>query len=168
VRNGGRSQANRTATVRVPSPVLRKIGSLAYSDSERINPTATWGQERIANELLLKLGLRLSPRTARKYMPTPLEPGRSRPARSQRWQTFVRYHVRGLIASGAYEVFTQGVHTWYVWALRLLQRWRDRYLRRRSSPSARHEGFTVAHLDDTRSMRNAEPLSRMATAISNV
>ena len=28
-----------------------------------------WGEERIANELLLKLGLRVSPRTVRKYMP---------------------------------------------------------------------------------------------------
>jgi hypothetical protein len=26
-----------------------------------------WGEERIANELLLKLGLRVSPRTVRKY-----------------------------------------------------------------------------------------------------
>jgi hypothetical protein len=31
------------------------------------NPT--WGQERIANELVLKLGLQGSPRTVRKYMP---------------------------------------------------------------------------------------------------
>ena len=31
------------------------------------NPS--WGEERIANELLLKLGLRVSPRTVRKYMP---------------------------------------------------------------------------------------------------
>jgi hypothetical protein len=31
------------------------------------NPT--WGEERIANELLLKLGLRLSPRTVRKCLP---------------------------------------------------------------------------------------------------
>ena len=30
----------------------------------------TWGQKRIANELLLKLGLRVSPRTVRKYMPS--------------------------------------------------------------------------------------------------
>lgn len=29
----------------------------------------TWGQRRIANELRLKLGLRVSPRTIRKYMP---------------------------------------------------------------------------------------------------
>jgi putative transposase len=28
-----------------------------------------WGEERIANELLVKLGLRVSPRTVRKYMP---------------------------------------------------------------------------------------------------
>src|SRR5208282_3931317 len=33
----------------------------------RENPT--WGEERIANELLLKLGLRVSPRTVRKYQP---------------------------------------------------------------------------------------------------
>src|ERR671931_632557 len=35
------------------------------------NPT--WGQERIANELLLKLGVRVSPRTVRKYMPMRLD-----------------------------------------------------------------------------------------------
>jgi hypothetical protein len=28
-----------------------------------------WGEERIANELLVKLGIRVSPRTVRKYMP---------------------------------------------------------------------------------------------------
>jgi len=35
-----------------------------------------WGEERIANELLLKLAIRLSPRTVRKYMPKRL-PGRA-------------------------------------------------------------------------------------------
>jgi putative transposase len=35
------------------------------------NPT--WGEERIANELLLKLGLRVSPRTVRKYLPKHLD-----------------------------------------------------------------------------------------------
>jgi hypothetical protein len=39
----------------------------------RDNPT--WGQECIANELLLKLGLRVAPRTGRKYMPHSLERG---------------------------------------------------------------------------------------------
>jgi putative transposase len=41
-----------------------------------------WGEERIANELLLKLGLRVSPRTVRKYMPK-RPPGR--PHGDQRW-----------------------------------------------------------------------------------
>jgi putative transposase len=31
------------------------------------NPT--WGEERIADQLLLKLGIRISPRTVRRYMP---------------------------------------------------------------------------------------------------
>jgi putative transposase len=54
-----------------------------------------WGQERIANELLLKLGLRVSPRTVAKYMPR-AAPGR--PRGGQRWSTFLRNHARGLIA----------------------------------------------------------------------
>jgi hypothetical protein len=33
------------------------------------NENFLWGEERIANELLLKLGIRVSPRTVRKYMP---------------------------------------------------------------------------------------------------
>jgi hypothetical protein len=31
------------------------------------NPT--WGEERIADELMLKIGIRISPRTVRRYMP---------------------------------------------------------------------------------------------------
>jgi transposase InsO family protein len=60
------------------------------------NPT--WGQERIANELLLKLGLRVSPRSVRKYMPKRLEPDPSRPMPSQRWSTFVRNHAQAIVA----------------------------------------------------------------------
>jgi len=41
----------------------------------RENPL--WGEERIANELLLKLGLRVSPRTVRKSMPKRLDHGHS-------------------------------------------------------------------------------------------
>jgi putative transposase len=38
----------------------------------------TWGQQRIAHELRLKLGLRVSPRTVHKYTPTHLHPCGSR------------------------------------------------------------------------------------------
>jgi transposase InsO family protein len=62
----------------------------------RDNPT--WGQERIANELLLKLGLRVSPRTVRKYMPKRLNHGRGTHVPFQRWLTFVRNHAKRIVA----------------------------------------------------------------------
>jgi putative transposase len=62
----------------------------------RENPT--WGQERIANELRLKLGLRVSPRTVRKYQPAHQDNGRGQRVRSQRWRTFVRNHVQAIVA----------------------------------------------------------------------
>jgi transposase InsO family protein len=60
------------------------------------NPT--WGEGRIANELLLKLGLRVSARTVRKYLPKPLDRGRGKRAASQRWRTFVRNHAQATVA----------------------------------------------------------------------
>jgi transposase InsO family protein len=58
----------------------------------------TWGEERIANELLLKLGLRVSPRTIRKYLPKRPDYGWHRRVPSQRWLTFVRTHARAIVA----------------------------------------------------------------------
>src|SRR2546430_17597826 len=60
------------------------------------NPT--WGQERIANELLLKLGLRVSPRTVRKYMPRHCIGSPGKRCSSQRWSTFIRNHAQGIVA----------------------------------------------------------------------
>ncbi len=60
------------------------------------NPT--WGQERIANELLLKLVLQVSPRTVRKYMPSHCVGGSGKHGQSQCWSTFVRNHAKGIIA----------------------------------------------------------------------
>jgi hypothetical protein len=59
---------------------------------------STWGQERIANELLLKLGLHVSPRTVRKYMPPHLIQGHGKRVQSQRWRTFVRNHAQAIVA----------------------------------------------------------------------
>jgi len=61
----------------------------------RDNPT--WGQERIANELLLKLGLRVSPRTVRKYLPKRLCHGPNNHATSQRWRTFLHNHAQAIV-----------------------------------------------------------------------
>src|SRR5262252_7527952 len=69
---------------RVPAQLRKLIAEMATS-----NPT--WGEERIADELLLKIGVRISPRTVRRYMPkTPRPPADPR----QRWMTFVRNHAR--------------------------------------------------------------------------
>src|SRR5499427_9248885 len=52
----------------------------------------------MANELLLKLGLRGSPRTGRRYMPQPLDRRPGQRATSHRWRTFVRNHAQAIIA----------------------------------------------------------------------
>lgn len=70
-----------------------------------------WGQERIANELLLKLGLRVSPRTVGKYMPRPA-PGR--PRGDQRWSTFLRKHAQAIIACDFFVAVTSTFRMLYV------------------------------------------------------
>jgi putative transposase len=78
----------------------------------RENPS--WGEERIANELLLKLGLRVSPRTVRKYMPKlPAAPA-GRPRGDQRWATFLKNHARGIIACDFCVVVTATFRILYV------------------------------------------------------
>jgi hypothetical protein len=55
-----------------------------------------WGQERIANELLVKLlGIQISPRTVRKYLPNP---PLGRPRGDQRWSTFLKNNARAIVA----------------------------------------------------------------------
>jgi transposase InsO family protein len=76
-------------------PIPRALQAL-IRQMARENPT--WGQERIANELLLKLGLRVSPRTVRKYLPRRLDRGAAHRGSSQRWRTFIRNHARAIVA----------------------------------------------------------------------
>jgi hypothetical protein len=85
----------------------------------------TWGQRRIANELWLKLGLRVSPRTVRKYMPRhPCRtPGQHVP--SQRWRTFLRNHAQVLIISGVAVDLIQGGQVFAARLIRSLQGWWD-------------------------------------------
>jgi hypothetical protein len=64
--------------------------------AEMARANRTWGEERIAAERLLKLGIGVSPRTVRRYMrrPAPTKPGSS----SQTWSTFVRNHAAEILA----------------------------------------------------------------------
>jgi putative transposase len=79
------------------------------------NPT--WGQERIANELLLKLGLRVSPRTVRKYMPKRPDRGPGYRGQSQRWRTFLRNHAQAIVACDFCVVVTAMLHLLYVFVV---------------------------------------------------
>jgi transposase InsO family protein len=74
------------------------------------NPT--WGQERIADELSLKLGIRVSPRTVGKYLDT-LRPRGGR-ASNQRWATFVRNHAKGIVACDFMVSVTASMRVMYV------------------------------------------------------
>src|SRR5436305_6686598 len=73
------------------------------------NPT--WGQQRIADELLLKLQIRLSPRTVAKYSKQRPGPRRSR---DQRWSTFVKNHVHAIVACDFFTAVTVCFRVVYV------------------------------------------------------
>jgi len=73
-------------------PPLPKNLRELISQMARENPT--WGEERVADELLLKLGIRVSPRTVRRYLDSFQPRGKS----DQRWSTFVRNHAKGIVA----------------------------------------------------------------------
>jgi putative transposase len=76
---------------------------------DRDNPT--WGEERIAGELSVKLGIYVSPRTVRKYLEAP-PPNRG--ARDQRWATFVRNHARAIVACDFFVSITATFQIIYV------------------------------------------------------
>jgi putative transposase len=75
----------------------------------RENPL--WGQERIANELCLKLGLRVSPRTVRKYLP---RAPAGRPRGDQRWSTSIKNHAQAIVACDFFVAVTSTFRLLYV------------------------------------------------------
>jgi putative transposase len=76
---------------RLPRNIRQLIAEMAGE-----NPT--WGEERVADELALKLGIYVSPRTVRAYCPEePMGSGR-RSTPPQHWRTFVRNHAQAIVA----------------------------------------------------------------------
>ena len=73
-----------------------------------------WGEERIANELLVKLGIRVSPRTVRKYMPM-RPPGQ--PRGDQRWSTFLKNHAKAILACDFFIAVTATFRMLYVFVV---------------------------------------------------
>jgi putative transposase len=73
-----------------------------------------WGEERIANELLVKLGIRVSPRTVGKYMPK-RPPGTARG--DQRWSTFLKNHAKAILACDFFVAVTATFRMLYVFVV---------------------------------------------------
>jgi putative transposase len=91
----------------IPADMQRLIETMAVANR-------TWGEERIAAELLVKLGIRVSPRTVRRYMPS----RRPRPRRgTQAWSTFVRNHARSVLATDFFVVVTASFRVLYVFVV---------------------------------------------------
>jgi putative transposase len=75
---------------------------------------ALWGEERIANELLVKLGIGVSPRTVGKYIPK-RPPGR--PRGDQRWSTFLKNHAKAIVARDFFVAITATFRMLYVFVV---------------------------------------------------
>ena len=75
----------------------------------RDNPT--WGEERFADELQVKLGILTSPRTIRKYLVIVRLRGGSS---DQRWSTFVRNHAKMIVACDFFVSVTATFRILYV------------------------------------------------------
>ena len=88
----------------VPVELRRLIRRMATE-----NPT--WSEERIADELLLKLQIRISPRTVGKYM---RRLPRRRGSQNQRWATFLRNHAHEIVACDFFVAVTAGFRILYV------------------------------------------------------
>jgi len=100
-----------TGRPRLPKDLRKLIREIAAD-----NPI--WGEERIANELKLKLGIRVSPRTVGKYL-------RDGPARvpdpKQRWLTFVHNHAKVIVACDFFVVVTATFRPLYVFVIMELE-----------------------------------------------
>jgi len=72
------------------------------------------GEERIANELLVKLGIRVSPRTVRKYM-LMRPPGQ--PRGDQRWSAFLKNHAKAILACDFFIAVTATFRMLYVFVV---------------------------------------------------
>jgi hypothetical protein len=101
---------SRLGRPRIPGNLRQLIVRLVQENS-------TWGEERIAAELSVKLGILVSPRTVRAYWPQQSDPRSGRRTSSQHWRTFVRNHAKAIVASDFLVAITAGFRVLYVFVV---------------------------------------------------
>jgi transposase InsO family protein len=82
-----------------------------------VEENPTWGEERIADELSLKLGILVSPRTVRAYWPPDADPRDKKRTSSQHWRTLVRNHAQAIVAADFLVAITAGFRVLYVFVV---------------------------------------------------
>ncbi|MBV9443274.1 MAG: hypothetical protein JO217_11315 [Acidobacteriaceae bacterium] len=87
------------------------IGRGAALNSSNGSRKSHLGEERIADELWLKLQVRLSRRTIRKYIEQAPRPHGSK---DQGWSTFIRNHANGIVACDFFVSVTVGFRILYI------------------------------------------------------
>lgn len=93
-------------------PLPKNIREL-IREMDRENPT--WGEERIADELKLKLGIKISPRTVRRY----LDLDHPRRDSGQKWRTFVGNHAKAIVSCDFFNSVTVTFRLLYVRAMEI-------------------------------------------------
>ena len=101
---------SRLGRPRIPE-VLRKL------IVRMVRESPTWGEERIAAKLSVKLGILVSPRTVRAYWPQDRDPRGGRRTSSQHWRTFVRNHAKVIVASDFLVAITASFRVLYVFVV---------------------------------------------------
>ena len=109
-----RAKSDPRGRPRIPAELQRLIAEIATANR-------TWGEERIAAELRLKLGLTVSPRTVRRYMPPrPRTGGGQSP---QTWATFLRNHAGDVLACDFLMVVTATFQRIYIFVILDIAEW---------------------------------------------
>ena len=117
------------------------IGQMA-----RENPT--WGEQRIANELSPKLGIRVSPRTVGKY----LERGNPRGNSGQRWTTFVRNYAQAIVACDFFVSVTASFGVLYVFVAKEIGSRRILHANFTAHPTGRMDDSAVPRVSGVRTV----------------
>jgi len=92
----------------IPSTLQNLIADMAIANR-------TWGEERIAAELRLKLGVTVSPRTVRRYIPGP--PRRRGHQPTESWTAFLHNHAGSVVACDFFIVVTATFRRLYLFVL---------------------------------------------------
>jgi hypothetical protein len=142
-------------------PRLRKrLRQLIREMATTQNPS--WGQERVANQWKLKLGIRVSPRTVENYLRDGPLPTRSKPALA----TFVHNHAKVIVACDFFLVVTATFRTLYVFVILELATRRMLHQNVAAHPAA---GWTSQQLQEARrpsiSIRDPRPGQHLLEAV---